>query len=271
MSNILLTNILKCKSDNTFYHITSTKHISIYDILILWKFSQSTCFHTGYRLVGEKNEIIQTVKNLIPKPVDQKLLDQISHTIVTKFNYMTTHLKLFELEVVTYENMLRSIAQKNTFTQKNALTQKNTFAQGSSSVKMTEDNIDVFDREKFIADYKLFEKYFSGMELYVRIYCWILYKYIRLGDKEDILELENDLLYDKGLPRKNTKEWLENLTDMFEPEHFIYSWYKHFKPSVLYNVHHLAVKYKNHYNHFFNMLYDRYVDKDHKWEDLPFF
>lgn len=134
-------------------------------------------------------------------------------------------------------------------------------------------NVDVFDFQLYKDDLELFQQYFTGLELYIRLAGWLLYKYVRLTEESERQELFLDLIFsdvETQIPRTNTKEWLELMSDVFDPEQMLWSWYKHFKPSVLYNVNNLYVKWQNHLNVFLNMLYRRYVDENHVDEPLWF-
>ena len=75
--------------------------------------------------------------------------------------------------------------------------------------------------------------------------------------------MNHDFLFKNKKERDNKKEWLESMTDVFEAEQLLWSWYKHYKPELLYNVQFLYNKWKFHLSVFFNRLYKRYVDQDH--------
>lgn len=253
--------LLQCEKDHSFLLISSDENIviNIYDVIVMWEYNDNLCFHTGYRLAGKKETILQQIKIIkFGVKITNDLLKQIEKTIVSKSDHKKAKALIFKQEIKNRDSHLRDMCLK---------------IRNPESMDQHDplNAIDPFDRKKYHEEYILFEKYFEKMELYIRVYSWIIYKYVRLGTQSDILELQNDLLYDHGKPRKNTKEWLEIMTDMFEPEHFIYLWYKHFKPSALWNAGKLAEKYKNHYNEFFNMIYKRYIDSNHIHVDLPFF
>ena len=120
--------------------------------------------------------------------------------------------------------------------------------------------LDLFDFETYKEDYDLFVPHFVGIELLLRVAIWISYKYGRL-DHEERLEF-----MDEYNTKQNKCEWLENFTDVFEPQQLLYSWIKHFNPDRLKDFNKISNNYSFVIVLYFNRAYRRYFDPE--WVDI---
>jgi len=120
--------------------------------------------------------------------------------------------------------------------------------------------LDLFDFHTYKEDYDLFVPHFVGVELLLRVAIWISYKYDRL-DSEERVEL-----MDEYNTKQNKYEWLENFTDVFEPQQLLYSWIKHFNPNLLKDFNKISNNYRHHPGLYFNRAYRRYFDPE--WVDI---
>lgn len=272
-------------SKNVSFLLLGAKNVTvrIADCLILWKKSDKILFHTGYRLCGTERDIHNVIESF-GLPID--LRESILATCISKQNYNNKmaaayreEWKLYEeylseyLDIITSEDKVEDIKQTSEKQQKIDKNQNNLQFHDITG------DVDIFDFKKYTEDYKLFSEYFTGLELYLRLAIWISYKYVRLKTLEERKALTIDLNYTRFnnesekitlAKRDNKKEWLENITDVFEGEQILFSWFKHFKPENLVNVHKLHEKWQYHLEHFFNKLYKHFVDKEHSYQELWF-
>lgn len=128
-----------------------------------------------------------------------------------------------------------------------------------------ETTIDVFDFKTYFKDFLLFTRFYCGLELYLRVAIWLNYKY------EYIVEDgERDTLDQELEQRKNKKEYLDSLTDTFEPKTFVEKWYQHFNPNKIQPgfIDYVMNKpqYLAHPDYLFNQLYRKYVERE--WDLL---
>lgn len=124
-------------------------------------------------------------------------------------------------------------------------------------------DIDPFDFDKYSEDYDLLKNYFSGVELYVRLANFILYKYGWLPSRD------RNQLIEEVETAQNPKKILENLTDSFRPEELLAYWYLKWNPDYATEekIEKILQLYVECEDILFNRLYRKYVDED--WNDVP--
>lgn len=131
-----------------------------------------------------------------------------------------------------------------------------------------EDNtphVDVFDFKAYFEDFLIFTRYYTGLELYLRAAIWISYKYEYIQTPE-----ERTTLDDEFRENKKKREYLDSVTDTFEPRSFVEKWYQHFNPQKLQPgfIDYVMNKprYLAHPDCIFNQLYRKYVDRE--WDTI---
>lgn len=139
--------------------------------------------------------------------------------------------------------------------------------------------VDVFKFESFKTEKKVFEKFYSGLELYLRLAIFLEYKYNYLSvENRDVLDFRVDKKTGKVLLVKRVngklkgtptgKKYFDEITNVFEPYHIIKRWYEHFDPErPKKNVLNLAEKYSGYEDAAFNKMYKKYVDEE--WISKP--
>ena len=121
--------------------------------------------------------------------------------------------------------------------------------------------IDVFDFKTYFDDFLIFTRYYSGLELYLRIAIWLSYKYEYIQSQEERNNLDDELHQNK-----KRKEYLDTMTDSFEPRDLVEKWYHHFNPIKIKPgfIDYVMNKpqYLAHPDCIFNQLYHKYVDQE---------
>ena len=317
------------------------------DISAVWRINKDIVVHTGYRLIGTRDQLNNALTNL---KLDIQTVIAILNTVITYDNHTSTMKEVFDAEVESYWKFLNSaissqqtqpvseptILQPNygmqqptapflqpifdtahpTGLQPNdgitpkrrpvpqamrptshildptgAKAQPRMSAQPIQPAVLTvtvdperfEDitgDVDVFDFATYKEDYDLFSKYFQSVELYLRLANWNTYKYCYMTKIKDKEELDENLRFVQkivdGTPVRvsrtdeEIKEWLVLMTDLFETDQVVWSWFKHFRPEKLDNVWRTLEKYSSHIGLLFNRLYRAHVDKEHQDQKLWF-
>lgn len=120
-------------------------------------------------------------------------------------------------------------------------------------------SIDPFDFGKYHKEYALFDKYFSGPELYLRAANYIMYKY------ENLVTRERIALDQEVLEQSDIKQYLADLTDVSDIQELLDRWYYHFNITK-YDENerlNLICKYIFAEEVMFNGLYRTYVDSSY--------
>lgn len=123
-------------------------------------------------------------------------------------------------------------------------------------------DLDIFDFEKYPEDYQLLATYFTGLELYLRLACWIQYKHQYLHGREArIVQLMKKV---NNSPDKRLA--LEEYCNIFVAYDMLCAWYVHFNPErateeVITRVYD---RYQHHTGELFHRLYNKYVDPEAK-------
>lgn len=158
----------------------------------------------------------------------------------------------------TIKKPTKSSSTKNTI-----LKQKNdniVINQESSSVgapASTSSAVDPFDFEKYKHEYDILSKFYTGMNLHIRMYIFINKKYVQVTKKSEIDVINR--LETKG-------EFLDNFTMELNVYDFVCAWYKHFKPENLDKVDKYYTVYKFHLPKLLNDMYNKYYDRNSKEE-----
>lgn len=256
--------LIKHQQDLTFLLLgDSNLTIRISDAPTIWSINRDILFHTGYRIAGLKSSMESF---LIKLGIDQNSIKNILNTSLTYLNHNSTFLDVFIQEQNSYYNII-----SNQFPQK-------------PKFDHIYQNIDLFDFTTYKEDFELLSKYYSHLELYLRTAIWIAYKYSRLQTDDERSELMRDLAYTKMysntingdveitlIERPNIREWLNMMTNSFEKEQLVYSFYKHFEPNNYeQKAENLYAKYQDRLETLFNKAYKRYVNRNHRDQNLWF-
>jgi hypothetical protein len=137
---------------------------------------------------------------------------------------------------------------------------------------------DVFAFENFKQERRVFGKFYSGLELYLRLAIFLEYKYNYLDPTaREILNLVVKKSGEVFLARRVqgklrgtlvTKKYFDNITNVFEPYQFLKRWYQHFAPEKSKeSIQGIAEKYSGYECVAFNRMYQKYVDPE--WECKP--
>lgn len=118
--------------------------------------------------------------------------------------------------------------------------------------------LDIFDFGTYKLDFDMMKQYFTGFELYIRTAIWIGYKYGHLTVPQQH-ELDQQLSN-----RPNKVSWLKTMTDITEPEQLMYSWTKHFNPSILWKFDSIYEKYIHFPYLYLHRSYKRNIDPHHE-------
>lgn len=123
------------------------------------------------------------------------------------------------------------------------------------------EDIDPFDFDGYPRDFELFSEYFDGIEKYLRLAIWILYKYAYLPE-EDREKLHEDLERSR-----DRRDFLVKLTDAFRAADLPGYWYIHWNPAKATKdfIQETLNRYIFCEDVLFNRLYKIYVDPD--WEE----
>jgi len=124
-----------------------------------------------------------------------------------------------------------------------------------------DDTVDIFDFNTYKDEYKLMGKYYEGLERYLRTALLIDYKYNHLNEKNR--HIFDDVLENK--PKKERKQYIELMLDVFEPLYMLHQFYRHFAPKKMNKLNEIYNKYQTVPAEMFNRMYRVYVDKN--WVD----
>lgn len=120
------------------------------------------------------------------------------------------------------------------------------------------EGVDIFDFDTYKKEFDLMSEYYDGLELYLRTALFIDYKYNHLNEEN------KNIVEDTLKKKKNKKEYLESLFDVFEPIYLLTHWFNHFAPEKLDDPNHmqkLIDRYQGHIDGLFNKAYKNRVDK----------
>lgn len=150
-------------------------------------------------------------------------------------------------------------------------------------VPKPEATVDIFDFEKFEAEYEVFSTFYEGLELYLRCAIFLDYKYNHLQEKNRkivefcISKKTGHLLQvirksdGTKVGRPLTKTYLDQFTNVFETVHIFEAWYLHFDPSRdEENIQCILDRYEQHSDVVLNKMYRKYVDEDWVYKPLWF-
>lgn len=154
-----------------------------------------------------------------------------------------------------------------------------------SSVKQQKKTkLDIFDFDKYPKEHRVFKYFYSDLELHLRFAIFISYKYGHLS-KENRSILNLSISKKTGVPlkiyKKNgclkgtpiDKEYLDMLTDTFEPYYLVKYWYFHYNPekySDKNKIYKMLERYRLYEDVIFNKIYKLYVDPDWQYSCLWF-
>lgn len=120
---------------------------------------------------------------------------------------------------------------------------------------------DPFDFATYPEDKAIFDKYFTKIELYLRLAIWINYKYDYIQTAKDRADLMAEYAAKSADGAVAAKEFLVKLTDAFDTTALLTQWYQHFAPAKVADVDTHLQTYINCEGQLFNKLYKKYVDQ----------
>lgn len=297
-----------CSKTGTFHLVGCPNQLfRIPDIIQLWTIDNTLLFHTGYRLIGTVDKITRCLEELDIGPdrikdiintcvtyinyqgvfsgvyndeiisYQSKLKEAIQNSInkIPIPNTYNSQVITTQIKIETKKPTIKEISRKNhPVTKTNDST--NDQISTNKSIEYNDDDfdditkeLDVFDFVKYKNEYELFAMFYKGLELQIRAANFITYKYCWLKEEKDRRILENEIYTNKdGSNREAIKNYLDLMSNLTDNYQLLWSWYKHYNPSVMWNVTNLYNKWNNHMSHFFNNLYIRYVDEDAERVDL---
>lgn len=149
---------------------------------------------------------------------------------------------------------------------------------------MSSIKVDIFDHSKFPKDVEVLQYFYSGLEFYLRAAIFLSYKYNHLSPKNrDILDIRINKRTGNPVIVKLTKrgnrrgfvlekDWVDNITDVFEPYYLLKNFYKHHNPEKLKGnyLQDILKKYCEYEDVAFNKMYRMYVDPNWDYQPLWF-
>lgn len=119
--------------------------------------------------------------------------------------------------------------------------------------------VDIFDMERYSFFYHLLEPYYRDLELLLRTAILIQYLYdYNLTQRERFQEIVNI--------QNGGKEYVDSRYDMFSFDEMVIKWYHHFNlPDKDFDI--LIERYRGHQAEFFKRVYKKYVDKTFEKHD----
>ena len=189
----------------------------------------------------KKNEIREEILD-ITGPCDKyikKIIPKVNYNIVQYLEGLNNHIANL-LELKTKKVILLAIT--------------NIMNEIDDLISILKE-IDVFDFESYPKESELFSRYYKDVEYMLRLAIFLDYKYNHIKDKSERLELDAEA---------NTKQYLKDLTDMFDTEKFLERFYEHYNPERMEDIDSIAKKYIYCEDIMFGRLYKKYVDDDYK-------
>lgn len=238
---------------------------------LLTKQNYNTTFNSIY--VQEQNDYYLVMSSLLPSSQSQSTLPILPMAInfTRKHNMAPTNNQRKRKETNNEPTLIDYNANAKVI---NVITTHDTpFAPDPDGFEDLFPELDSFDFQTYQDDFLLLSQYYDGIELYIKLSNWIMYKYGELKTEREREALMADMQFSdvaNQIPRGDTKDWLDKMTGIFEGEQLLYSWYKHFKPHLLPKVHIFYEKWGYNLAGLMNKLYRMYIDEDHEDIDLWF-